>query len=789
MKSFSDRIKSISIVCIVILLGISTAVRLMKIQIVGDEEIIPKPVYNVDDSYVYTKKTKATRGEIVDYYDDLIVTNTTSTNLILQYALFPKSNSQGNQVLLEIYNELKNRGYSIKQHIPVSDSAPYKFVENKDLCSVDRLISDLNINVYATAENCIDCLISQYEISDDYSDEEKRIIAGLRYELTYREFSYNNDFVLAENVDTDTVIEFKEMSNFLRGIDVSESAERKIIRGDILPHEIGVVGPIYAEEYEELKEQGYELNDTLGKNGIEYAMESVLRGQNGEDKITFSNGSISKIDTIAATRSGETVKLTVSGEYQKRLQSILDNFIANFQSINDNPVLNDVHSGAIAVLDTKTGSVRGLTTAPTYNLIDYQNDFESFLNAPNSPLVNRATYGLYRPGSTFKPITATAGLNEGIVTGETTFDCTHDYFYIDTHYQCTGYHNDISVTRAIEVSCNIYFYELSQRLGIDTITKYAQLYGLGQHTGIETGDAAGYLANPETFAANGQDWYIGYVLQAGIGNIDCGMTPLQMANVACTIANEGVRYKPYLVDSLYEYGTYNLNSKTKPTVAETIELKHDYVYDYIEAGMIAASHNMPAKYSISNLGFDVAIKTGTPQVGEHGEQNSFFIGYAPADNPEVAFAGVIEGGEYSKYMIRDILLAYQECYGLNGVGPTINTHNRVDHAAAIAATSVSSVTTTTVTSDAQPNNVPDNQTQTTVDSPVENQDVRETEPPQEDTTTSFEPNEYGDDTDTPPESTTETPLVQFEPTDLPEPFQPEPTDGNTEPEQYQEPPQ
>lgn len=188
MKSFSDRIKSISIVCIVILLGISTAVRLMKIQIVGDEEIIPKPVYNVDDSYVYTKKTKATRGEIVDYYDDLIVTNTTSTNLILQYALFPKSNSQGNQVLLEIYNELKNRGYSIKQHIPVSDSAPYKFVENKDLCSVDRLISDLNINVYATAENCIDCLISQYEISDDYSDEEKRIIAGLRYDLLIGNF-------------------------------------------------------------------------------------------------------------------------------------------------------------------------------------------------------------------------------------------------------------------------------------------------------------------------------------------------------------------------------------------------------------------------------------------------------------------------------------------------------------------------------------------------------------------------------------------------------------------------
>ncbi len=148
------------------------------------------------------------------------------------------------------------------------------------------------------------------------------------------------------------------------------------------------------------------------------------------------------------------------------------------------------------------------------------------------------------------------------------------------------------------------------------------------------------------------------------------MTPLQMAVVASTIANRGVRYKPYLVDSLYEYGTGDLISKTQPTIAEKINLNYDYVYDYIIGGMVDASKNMPAQYSISDLGFDVAIKTGTPQVGaDTNDQNSFFIGFAPADNPEVAFAGVIEHGEYSKYMIRDILLAYQECYGLNGVPP------------------------------------------------------------------------------------------------------------------------
>lgn len=665
MKSFSDRIKSIITVGIVLSLGIVSSVRLMKIQIVGDEDIVA-PRAEKDNSFTYIKNTKATRGEIIDYSGNPIVTNTTSNNIILQKAFFPEDNQEGNDTLLKIYNELKSRGYTIEQSIPISDTTPYVFTDG----DTKKLISSLNLNVYATAENCIDALITDYEISDKYTDAEKRIIAGLRYEMMYKDFSYSNDFVLAENVDNDTVIQMKELGNFLRGIDAVETSSREIVRGDILPHEIGTVGPIYAEEYEELKEKGYALNDTLGKSGIESAMESTLRGQNGEEKVTIRDNTIANIETITEAKSGETVKLTVNGTYQLKLQNILDSFIANFQNINQKPELKDVHSGAIVVLDAKTGAVKGMATAPTYNLIDYKNDYESLQNAEYSPLFNRATYGLYRPGSTFKTITATAGLNEGVVTGDTTFNCTRKYHFIDTDYQCTGHHNEISIRRAIQVSCNIYFYELAQRLGIDNITKYSNLYGLGQHTGIETGDAAGYLANPETFIANGQTWYIGYVLQAAIGNIDCGITPLQMACVANTIANEGVRYQPYLVDSLYEYGTDNLVYKTQPTAADKIKLNYDYVYDYIEAGMIDASHNMPAQYSLSNLGFDVAIKTGTPQIDNNGGQNSFFIGYAPADDPQIAFAGVIEGGEYSKYMIRDIILAYQQCYGLNGIEPT-----------------------------------------------------------------------------------------------------------------------
>lgn len=675
MKGITDNLKSIFIVFLVIVLGLLSGLRLMEIQVVGDEKI-KKPTQYSENAVTFSRQVKATRGGIMDYGGNTIVTNDAHCDLVLQKAFFPEDLAEGNKCLLGIYNALKERGYEFKESIPVSKSKPYVFTEDDP----SELISRLNLNVYASAENCIDKLISDYEIASSYTDEEKRIIAGMRYEMIAIDFAYSIDLPLAENVDAKTVVEMKELSNFYPGVEVIEATERRIVRGDILPHEIGTVGPIYADEYDALKEQGYALNDQLGKSGIEFAMETQLRGQNGEEELTVENGSVVNSRTIVETNSGSTVKLTVSGTYQLKLQSILENFITELPNLHTNKNGKIPECGAVAVLDAKTGAVKGLATAPTYNLKDYTENYESFLEMENSPLINRCTFGQYLPGSTFKTITATAGLNEGIINEKSTFYCggKESFPYHGTTYGCTGWHNDISVRRAVEVSCNDFFYSVADRLGIDNITKYAKLYGLGSCTGIETGDIPGYLCNPETFAAHNQPWYIGYVIQAGIGNQDCATTPLQMAVVANTIANRGVRYKPYLVDSLYEYGSGEPISQTQPTIAEKIKLNDEDLYDYIIAGMIDASHNIPAKYSISNLGFDVAIKTGTPQTGaDTSEQDSFFIGFAPADNPEIAFAGVIEDGEYSKYMIRDIILAYQECYGLNGVKPTATLPNEV----------------------------------------------------------------------------------------------------------------
>ena len=472
-----------------------------------------------------------------------------------------------------------------------------------------------------------------------------------------------NRFTLFQDVDRQAVTNIKELSLKLKGVDIIEEAIREYSQVDVLPHEIGFVGPIYAEEADHYKELGYDLTETVGKTGIESGMEDVLKGKEGTRKVTLLNDLVVSSEVSQEATSGNTIKLTIDSEFQKEIQGVLEDFLVYLDSAHDGKY-SSANAGALAVLDAKTGAVLALATAPTYTLDEYDTNYRELMEDKSLPLLDRATDGLYRPGSCFKTVTATAGLNEGKVTGYSTFYCGRNYYYHGLTVHCTGFHENISVTRAIQVSCNIYFYNLVQLLGADTLSKYANLYGLGTNLGLESGDTQGYLANPETFENLGMLWTSGQLLQAGIGQSEIAVTPLQMAVTAMTIANEGVRYKPYLVDSIWDYSMNKCISKTEPTVASKIDLNYDYVYDFIENGMIKASQNTPnGEYSLNGLGYDVAIKTGTPQ-SARGTDSSF-IGYAPADNPQVAFAGIVEGGEYSKYMVRKILDVYDKYYGID----------------------------------------------------------------------------------------------------------------------------
>lgn len=658
-RTISEYIKIVLSMLLVLSCTCFAALRLMKIQVVEPQNYQGRTSAQTS----YTQSIAPARGEIVDAEGKLLVGNQVEYAVTIDKAVFPEEDDQANAILLELMQILTKYRIQWADTLPISMNAPYRFSMDAKERELNQMKEIIGVNRYATADNCIEVLCETYQIDEQYTAQQKRMIAGLRYAMTQGDFSVSNPFQVAEELDMETVTEISQLSLKLRGVVIDQIAERKIEIGNVIPHEIGVTGPIYAENAEEYLEQGYALDAVVGISGIEKAMESELKGEAGIRTITFEAGEIISDEVTTPVVSGNTVRLTINSKFQKGLQKILEDFLDDFRGYTDTEG-NAVHSGALVVLDAQTGAMLGEATAPTYDLTTYSEDYEELLNEYGNPLYNRATLGLYRPGSTFKTITATAGLNEGIVEGDTNFRCSKDYQYLDVRFSCTGYHSRISIARALMVSCNSYFYELSRLLNLDRIVEYAGYYGIGQNTGIETSDSAGYMATPEKYKELGIDWTVGQVLQAGIGNGETMVTPLQLACVANTIANEGVRYEPYLVDSIWDYNQEKCLKKTKSTVASQIKLHNDSVYEQINQGMVMASgYNFPAKYSLQNLGYDVAIKTGTPQSDDH-YQDSVFIGYAPADNPKIAFAGIVEGGENSKYMVRSILELYDRIYGM-----------------------------------------------------------------------------------------------------------------------------
>ena len=669
IRQISEFLRSSFLVLLVIVSASLAVYRLVKLQIVAaEEESHTQIVENV-----YTQVIPATRGEIVDCTGAPIVSNKIGYSLIIEKEYFPDDNAAGNAVIARAVSLLKEAGYDWNDTLPVTKSKPYLFVRDRDN-DIAQMKKMLRLNQYATAENCIDKLISDYEIDDSYSEQEKRNLAGIRYEMLLRGFSMSNVFYLSNDIDLKTVTRIKELRVTLNGINVIENAIRTVENGKVIPHEIGYVGPIYSkEEFAALKENGhddYALSDQVGKTGLESACEADLRGVNGKKEITVTNGEVSSVVITQEPVGGKTIQLTVNSKMQQQLQNLLDQHCETLRETDYG--CRNVYCGALVVLDTKDNAVLSMATAPTYDLADLLEDYNSVAKQENYPLINRATDGLYRPGSTFKTITATAGLDSGKIAPDSTFYCATNFTYLDHTFHCTGYHENINVTNAITVSCNIFFYELSTRLGLDLLLDYERLFGLGSPLGLESGDSGGYLACPETYEELGIQWYVGCLLQAAIGQSEVQVTPLQMATVASTIANNGVRYKPHLIQSYWNNTmTEQLSVKAPEVVAHVAQNNADNVYPYVREGMIGAARSpMWGEYDLNNLGFDVAIKTGTPQSPRGTD--TFVIGFAPAQNPEIAFCAMVEGGKNAKFMVRGILDSYAQNYPNSRIGVALN---------------------------------------------------------------------------------------------------------------------
>lgn len=670
MSKFSSLIRSIIMAALVIVASFFCGVKLLQTQIVDGDKY-----YAMTKSVkVMKQEIESARGQIVDSKGKVLNTNKISHSLNLQYYSLEKGKE--NEIIYRLVTVMLKNGDKWNDSLPITLDAPYTFLPGKEK-EIAKMKQVINVAGYSSAEDCMYWICRSNGIDEKYDEKMRRYIAGVRYEMALKEFSeWNSKFVMASDISADTVSELKELDYMLEGVDISENWERQYLDPTLAPHLRGVVGAISGEQYEKLKEQGYKQDDIIGREGVEKSLEKELHGIRGERTITRG----SEIDGVqeeitVVPSAGKSIMLTLDGELQQLMQDALKYHIDYINSdyltagINYTQYKKGCKAGSIVVLDVKTGGVLAAASYPGYDLNDMVKNYGEVLNRPGNPLLNRALFGEYRPGSTFKTITGTAGMAEGAITPKSAINCGHIYPNYGGKFTCLGWHGGISVTTALQYSCNIFFYETARRIGIDKLAYWGAKFGIGEDLGLEIDMATGHMSSLEFFDEMGYDWYEGNIIQAGIGQCETAVTPMHLAVQAMTIANKGVRYEPHIVKAVYNYDLSEKLYDKEPVIAEDFSdyPDMDQYMDAVKYGMQLMADTQvtfyikgPGSMNIYKyLGFQgkVATKSGTPQTSEN-EYNSALIGFYPAENPEIAFGILLENGEYAKVLAGNVVNAY-----------------------------------------------------------------------------------------------------------------------------------
>ncbi|MBQ9313591.1 MAG: penicillin-binding protein 2 [Clostridia bacterium] len=668
-------------VCIV---GIIYIYRLFNMQVVNGANYREQS----EKRLVREIKTIAPRGNIYDRYGKLMVSSETSYNVQLYYTKIEKEVLNENLLLLA--NILERNGDSYYNNFPINfEEMVFKNSEDSAKSWKKSLKLDEDTNV----EGVIEYYKNKYKINQTNMNDVKKIIA-LRYEIETNGYSSYRPVTLAKNISKTSMLQIEEQSNHLAGMNVVTQPIRKYLAGNVGAHIVGYVGPISSDEYESKKELGYMQNDTIGKTGIEATFEDFLRGENGTKRVEMDSTGIiaDEVETVDSIM-GNSVVLTIDMDLQAKAEEVLEKYVLKIQNGEFAEKFSDARAGALVVLDVKSSEVLALASYPTYNPDEFTDgisntEYQNYFQNEDRPMYNRAIQGVYSPGSTFKPLTAIAAIESGAITvkekivDKGRYDKGHrPVCWIWSSYR--GTHGPVDVATALKVSCNYYFYEVGYRMGIDNLSKYAKLFGLGRKTGVEIiGEAAGTLASKEYLNSltqiDGKErtWMIGDTLSAAIGQSYNSFTPIQMAYYIATLANGGVKgelsilkdvisvegesqsgdYVDSIIDKKIakekqEYGNLNISKDTLNAVFEGMR-------------SVTGETGGTAYSTFASFPIEVAGKTGTATAST-GSANAWFVGFAPYDNPEIAVACVIEHGGHGGYTAPVVKEVMEEYFGYN----------------------------------------------------------------------------------------------------------------------------
>ena len=574
----------IFIYIILAIFAVICIVRLFDLQIVNGDEYKEQ----AENRLVRACTIKAPRGEIMDRYGVPIVTNSMGYYILLQSV--DRSDNALNETISALIDICNKDEVEYFDSFPISH-APYKFTFSGDNSEEElaKWKNENNLKKYNSAEEVINYYFEKYNISEAFDNNKARDIAAVRYTMETKNFSVMNPYTFANDISMETVQKIKECEFDLKGVSVEIEPVRQYPYGSMAAHILGRTDIIYSEEYMELRDQGYGMNDIIGKDGLEKVLEKYLKGKDGYKRVEQTrSGAVSQTLGVKEAETSNYAVLTLDVGLQQKAEEALAENIAATRGDKG----YDCYSGAAVAVEISSGDVLAMASLPSYEPTEYTKFYNKLLKDSHKPLFNRALDGAYTPGSTFKPLVAIAALEEGLISPTDTIEDKGVYRYYAPSYQPTCLiwkntgktHGSINVSQAIGVSCNYFFFDVGRRLTIDTLNKYAHLFGLGEKTGIELSESQGIVAGPEYRKTRNMEWYPGDTLQAAIGQSDNMFTPAQLASYVSTILNKGNRYALRLVKEVRSYKTGEIVYKNEPKILSQAEIS-DATLEAVKDGM------------------------------------------------------------------------------------------------------------------------------------------------------------------------------------------------------------
>lgn len=478
--------------------------------------------------------------------------------------------------------------------------------------------------------------------------------------------------LVARDLDRDAWTRVRSRLWALPGVVTRISPIRDYRRGKQIAHALGVLGEISAAQLATRRYQGYRRGDSIGKDGIERLLDRDLRGRDGgRNVLVDAHGrEFEELDRIDA-QPGHNVILTLDS----RLQEVA---ARQFAALGKN--------GAVVALDPRNGQVLALMSRPAFEPNQFARgigsvEWASLRDDPDTPLHDRALQGVYPPGSTYKVVTALAGLETGEIGPDDTVKCTGSYRLGRRRYRCwkRSGHGTISLHRALVESCDVYFYRLGHAVGVDKLGYYARALGLGSPTGIRLpGEASGLVPTRAWKERRfGEPWLAGETISLSIGQGFNLWTPIQMAAAYAVIANGGTRFRPYVVQRVEDVDG-RIAAETLPEVLGSVPISERSL-ELVRRGLRGVVHDAHGTgYAMRGLPVESAGKTGTAQVvalaqgkkldsaeiPEAHRDHAWFVGYAPADAPRIVVAVLVEhgghGGAVAAPIVRAIIEKFLE---------------------------------------------------------------------------------------------------------------------------------